>query len=408
MKFNFKQINNQAKRLVALVMMGTIALTSAISVAALSQKVYIIDRDKAFGIVTINKDTNKILEQAGIKLKPNDVVERQDQEDEIISIKIKRAFKVYVKADGISKTIVVNEGTVKDAVEYSGFTVSEQDLITPDAETELTPEMEINIIRRCCIKLTDGANEVTDVMVPRGTVKNAIESLGITLNADDNINVNMDEEVYENMSLRVDRIEFKETTKREVIPFGVITKLSYELYEGEVKYQEGQDGEREVVVWEKIVNNVPVESQELNSTTLKEAVSGRKLIGIKPRSSRPSSGGYSKDNKDGTLVDHNGNTIPYTSVFTGSATAYTASPGAHTSTGALAQYGHVAVNPNVIPYGTRLYIASPDGSYVYGYAVASDTGGALMSGSALVDVYYNTLNECYQFGRRTMSVYIIG
>ena len=62
------------------------------------------------------------------------------------------------------------------------------------------------------------------------------------------------------------------------------------------------------------------------------------------------------------------------------------------------------MNPDLIPYGSRLYICSPDGSYVYGYAVAADTGGALMSGSALVDVYFDTLSECYGFGRRTLSV----
>ena len=50
-------------------------------------------------------------------------------------------------------------------------------------------------------------------------------------------------------------------------------------------------------------------------------------------------------------------------------TAYTG--GGITATGAPAAVGRVAVNPNVIPYGTKLYIASPDGSIVYGYAIAS-------------------------------------
>lgn len=78
-----------------------------------------------------------------------------------------------------------------------------------------------------------------------------------------------------------------------------------------------------------------------------------------------------------------------------------------TSTGRPAAVGYVAVNPKVIPYGTRLYICSPDGSLVYGYAIAADTGGALMSGRVLVDVFYNTVAECNNFGRRTMSVYVL-
>lgn len=78
-----------------------------------------------------------------------------------------------------------------------------------------------------------------------------------------------------------------------------------------------------------------------------------------------------------------------------------------TSTGRPVAFGNVAVNPNVIPYGTRMYICSPDGSYVYGYAIAADTGGALMSGRVLADLFYETPAECYSFGRRTMSVYIL-
>ena len=157
MKIDSKKINHQAKRLVALVIMGVIALTSAISVAALSHKVYISDRDKSFSIVTINNDTNTILEQAGIKLKSDDIVERQDVGDDI-NLVIKRAFKVYVKAEGISKTIVVNEGSVKDALSYSGFRVGEQDISEPDALTELSPEMEISLTHRYNVKLSDGAN----------------------------------------------------------------------------------------------------------------------------------------------------------------------------------------------------------------------------------------------------------
>ena len=106
-----------------------------------------------------------------------------------------------------------------------------------------------------------------------------------------------------------------------------------------------------------------------------------------------------------TIVDANGNVLNVARVITGECTAYTG--GGITATGAPAAVGRVAVNPNIIPYGTKLYIASPDGSVVYGYAIASDTGGALMSGRVLVDLYYNTLGECVNFGRRQMNVYIL-
>ena len=88
-----------------------------------------------------------------------------------------------------------------------------------------------------------------------------------------------------------------------------------------------------------------------------------------------------------------------------SCSAYTG--GGTTATGAPAAFGRVAVNPNVIPYGTKLYICSPDGKVVYGYAIASDTGGACMRNTIIADLYYDTLSECYQIGVRTMNVYIL-
>ena len=97
----------------------------------------------------------------------------------------------------------------------------------------------------------------------------------------------------------------------------------------------------------------------------------------------------------------------YTRVLTGSGTAYYAPAGALTATGRLARYGVVAVDPDIIPYGSILYIVSNDGQVVYGYAVAGDTGGALWAGTAIVDLYYNTYDECCQFGRRDVTIYVL-
>lgn len=95
------------------------------------------------------------------------------------------------------------------------------------------------------------------------------------------------------------------------------------------------------------------------------------------------------------------NGYSYKKKLRGSVTAYTAKSGARTSTGRKAAYGVVAVNPKIIPYGTKLYIPG------YGTAVAGDTGGALMKGTALVDVFYPTYKQCNQWGRQNVDVYIL-
>ena len=62
--------------------------------------------------------------------------------------------------------------------------------------------------------------------------------------------------------------------------------------------------------------------------------------------------GSNVSNPVGTFTDMNGNTVAYSSVVTGSGTAYTAPAGSLTATGVTAYHGGVAVNPNIIPYGS--------------------------------------------------------
>jgi 3D (Asp-Asp-Asp) domain-containing protein len=82
------------------------------------------------------------------------------------------------------------------------------------------------------------------------------------------------------------------------------------------------------------------------------------------------------------------------------ATAYTAgSAGGSgmTAIGRRAGYGIVAVDPRFIPLGTRLYITG------YGYAVAGDTGGAIVGHR--IDLGFDTLRSALLFGRRDVTVY---
>lgn len=116
---------------------------------------------------------------------------------------------------------------------------------------------------------------------------------------------------------------------------------------------------------------------------------------------------WKRDDTGGTITTSSGEVINYKSVIRATCTAYTADKGALTSTGVEAQYGYVAVNPYDIGYGSQLYICSPDGSINYGKAVAADTGGAMMNGSVAVDLFFNTYDECIQFGRREMLIYLI-
>ena len=53
--------------------------------------------------------------------------------------------------------------------------------------------------------------------------------------------------------------------------------------------------------------------------------------------------------------------------------------------------------------GTKVYIVSAYGDWEYGIAVVGDTG---VKGNK-IDLFYNTYDECIQFGRRDAIVYIL-
>ena len=107
----------------------------------------------------------------------------------------------------------------------------------------------------------------------------------------------------------------------------------------------------------------------------------------------------------GTITLDNGQTLTFSSSRTMKGTAYTTGGkvGTRTASGTQVRVGVVAVDRSVMPLGTKVYVVSNDGSYVYGFAVAEDTG---VRGN-IIDLYMDTYNECIQFGVRECTVYIL-
>lgn len=104
--------------------------------------------------------------------------------------------------------------------------------------------------------------------------------------------------------------------------------------------------------------------------------------------------------------DENGVPTEYVTVLTGNACAYTAEPDALMSTGESVFQGYVAVDPDIIPYGSELYIVAEDGE-VYGYAIAADTGYSVREGHIIVDLFMNEYDDCIQWGNKPVNVYVL-
>ena len=395
------------KKLTALAVMIVITVSSVTTVMAATRKVTVYYNGETYtgsltGSLETIQDTRAQLLSMGLSVDEADRISvASNNTTGELAIHLTSAHTVTVVADGMAKSTVVYEGqTIADALQACGVTVDSNDKLTAPTTKQVSADMVIEVTRRHAVKFTaDG--ETKNLLVEDTTVSALLAEQGITLGKDDVVTPDLSTKITADTDVTVQRVKYEEVTAEEAIPFTETVTNDSSLPRGVTRVDvQGQDGVQKVTRRNKIVDGVVTESTVLSSTVLKEAVNQVSRVGTKDPN------GYATIESDGTVYDQNGNKVNYTKLLTGKCSAYTG--GGITATGAPAAFGRVAVNPNVIPYGTKLFICSPDGKVVYGYAVASDTGGACMRNTIIADLYYDTLSECYQIGVRNMNVYILG
>ena len=391
------RVNKRMARVASITLMAGICATSIFSVRSFAKEVYVNVDSNTMHTFTLETDTDKILDKFGVKVYDKDVVEKIDDLDGSIKLNVKRAFDVKVIDGNNEVALKMHEGSVKDAIEASGLTLSGHDISNFDLNKALEKDMKIVITRRFKVIVSvDG--EKREYIVPKGTVKNALNYMRVKLSSDDIVNLDLSGNVYENMEIVINRITFDETTYTEAIPYTKITESTASLEKGTEKVKtQGVEGERKIKVRKKFKDGELLNSEEIENVVVREAVNEVVLKGTKEK--EKVSVTSKKENKPSSCET--------TKQIFGSATAYTASAGARTSTGKIPKAGEtVAVNPKIIPYGSKILVEAVDGSFKKTF-VAQDTGGALKSGSAVVDIYMNSLSSCKAFGRKQVKVSII-
>ena len=294
-------------------------------------------------IYTFARGARNILNDAEITVKDSDSVTVTEN-----TIKIERAFKVFVEAYGECHELEMTSGTVKDAIAALGYTLDEHDVVSPSAETALS----------------------------------------------------------ENLSISFTNIDVLTETHIETIQYKTQKKANFNLKEGTTrKTREGQDGTTKVESVKTFVNGVEV-SHEEDRTVINETVNEQIEYGAKsaPANKREWVSELKCDRK--IMLDENGVPTKYSKVIRGVASAYCT--GTTCSTGVSVKPGYIAVDPSIIPYGTEMYIRTSAGDYIYGYAVAADTGGFIYWGNTIADLYVNSYSEAVNFGRRDVEIYILG
>ena len=323
------------------------------------------------------------------------------------------AKSTYLINDGgkvlIHSTYTTDPATV---LTEAGLTLGEDDTYTTEPGLGMS---EITVQRKQTVTIQQGSKTI-EVITYGETVESLVNRLGLILTAEDVLSASMDSTTYDGMVLTVFRTHQVEQTYSVIVPYETVYCYDPSLAEGEeVVLTAGVDGLMFCTDSVSYVNGKETSRTVLSESMIRHSVSEVIAIGTyveQPGQSQmpadPVKPGIPVIN-DGTIITPDGENLTYTGSMQVKATAYhNSDPGCtiYTYIGTLCRVGAIAVDPSVIPLGTRMYIVSNDGRYIYGVAVAEDTGSAIKGNK--VDLYFNSVAECDVFGIRSCTIYFLG
>lgn len=232
------------------------------------------------------------------------------------------------------------------------------------------------------------------------TVKELLSDLKIKVDDDDIVIPDLDTELKSEGKISIIKVDVKIIEKEVEAPFKTIKKKNKELTHKQSKILiQGVNGKNKVKCKEYYAGDKLIKEEVIHVETI-----------VKPIDQI-----FEEGTKDVFTNDRGDFTARKAIKMV--ATAYEAGPRSTgkrpgdkgygiTASGARAKRGTVAVDPRVIPLGTKLYVKSlTPGVPDYGFAIAQDTGGAIKGNK--IDLFMDTVWECLQFGRRPVMVYIL-
>lgn len=431
-----KAIGRSKAKIITIFVIALFCAATIYAAAAYSSTVTISVDGIENRITTLRTDANEIIKQAGIEIEPNDIVDLSGFESGSDSIiRINKAYSITIYDNGAAGVKCTANGTVTEALAQNNITLNDGDVLNCNKDDIIYEGQEI-VISRAFPVMISADGEIYKINISGGTVSDALDKAVLTVDDDDEISASLDTPLKAGMSIKITRVEVKERVQKEEVAFKTVKKNDSSMYVGQSKVlTPGVKGEKEVTYKDKYINGKLKESVAAKSVVTKAPVDEVKLVGTKKKpvpttaattaATAKSTTGYSAKNTAGARLASGVQTISYLTPpssltlngnvptsykrkIVGTASAY--SGGGVTATGRSVMPGYVAVNPNQIPYHTKMWIVSNDGRYVYGYASAEDTGGFIYwsgSRSTLCDLYMASESQCNSFGRRSVTIYIL-
>lgn len=290
--------------------------------------------------------------------------------------------QVHVAADGRDISVSTLHSNPVKILAQAGIDMGPADEYRLST-TKIASGTTIEVFRAIPVAVTY-QGKTQQLITGKPTVGEIVEQLGI---AQDSVKVVPDgtTRTTPGMNIKVIIMTAKTVEKEVPVPYSIIRQPDGTMEKGEEKVIErGEDGTKTIALQMHYADGELVRSEQVGERISREPKPQINHVGTRD------------------TIDTSRGTMRFKRVEWMEATAYNPTDGAPhglTATGIAARHGIVAVDPDVIPLGSRVFIPN------YGLALAADTGGAIIGHK--IDLCMESYDEAWRFGRRTVKVYVL-
>ena len=306
--------------------------------------------------------------------------------------------EIVIQDQGKEHTVKVYFANVAEVLSKAQVTLEDHDRISQPLEEKAKNGMVISIVRAHPVTLiADG--KAQEIMTTNENVKDILGEYNVAVGKYDRVEPGLQERINKYDTITVVRVNEEIAVEKVEIPFESIIKQNDDLEKGKVNVlKKGKNGEKQVK-YRIIYEDGEIVAKEMIEEKITVAAENEVV-----------------EKGTAQFIATSRGTVRFKKMVTMSSSAYDASfqstgknPGDKhyglTRMGTQVRPGVVAVDPKVIPLGTKLYIKSLDGWPDYGFAVAEDTGGAIKGNK--IDLFFEDSKTVAKYGRRKVEVYIL-
>lgn len=302
---------------------------------------------------------------------------------------------VTISVDGKYKNITTFSNTYAKVLSSNGIKIGPKDKVSPSLNSRVQSNGKL-IIKRALKVEVDVDGKKLSINSSEDNISDMLKAEKIKLNKLDRVDPGRHLKLKKGLKICITRVESKDVKSSTPIQYETVVKNDESIQQGNNKViQEGQNGEKETVTRVIYENGKETSKKVISEVVKKQPV--QKVIAMGSIPNSPSRGGNFS-----VARSLNMRATAYTADYESTGKGPGDTDFGVTATGTIARRGScssVAVDPRVIPLGTKLYVEG------YGYAIAEDTGGAIKGDR--IDLFFNSNSEANNWGVQSVNVYII-